>query len=758
MKVLLFFHRILLKLLSKENNVDTKPYFYNLFKKNNFIMKKYIFSFLLLGSIAFAQNLTIDETVFGPRKFAPENLTAIQWRKDSKAVTYLSSDFSSLLEKNAVNGWKETTLATKSEMELALKLKISDDEFSLRMFPFAIEWKSATKFETEVAGKKKNYLVTYDVISKQITSFFGYSNESTQARFLTNYVAWLKDNNIRITTNSGEEIIVTNDENKGIVNGSDYVHRQEFGIDRGMWWNATGTQLAYYRKDETMVGEYPIINWNEREAVNNNIKYPMAGMTSEEVTLVIFDVASGKKVTIQTGEPKEQYLTMVSWEPSGNHIYIGILNRDQNHLKFNKYDAKTGAFVKTLFEEKATTWVEPQHPLTFVPNNPNQFIYQTDFDGYNQMNLYNTDGKLVKKLGYKDVVVKDMLGFDAKNTKINYIGTSNNGLDRQLYQVDLKSGKTIQLTTISGMHTSSISSDGTMILDQYSNLGTPNEISIINLKNKMANTNLVSAKNPFTGKIDLPKIEFVTLTSADGTTPLNGRIIYPTNFDATKKYPVMVYVYGGSHAQLVTNRWLGGAGFFDLYMAQQGYVVFTLDNRGSDSRGKKFCDVTHRKLGVNEMAEQMKGIEFLKLKSFVDSNKIGVFGWSYGGFMTTSLMTNHSDVFKVGVAGGSVIDWKYYEIMYGERYMDAPQDNPEGYEKTSLLNKAKDLKGRLLIIHGAQDPVVVQQHSMNFIEACIKAGTQVDYFLYPNHEHNVGGKDRIHMYAKIADYFNVHLK
>ena len=722
-------------------------------------MKKYILSFLLVGSFAVAQNLTIEETVFGPRKYAPTTQTAQQWRKDSKSITYLSSDFSTLVEKSATNGWNATNLATKTEFESALKSKLTADEFTLRTFPFAIEWKTSNTFETEVSGKKNNYKVTYDVVTKQITSAITYSNEGAQAKFASNNnVAWLLDNNIKITTPSGQVIEVTNDENKAIVNGSDYVHRQEFGIDRGMWWNDKGTQLAYYRKDETMVANYPLTNWNEREATNKDIKYPMAGMTSENVTLVIYDVTSGKKVTIQTGEPKDQYLTMVSWEPTGKHIFIGILNREQNHLKFNKYDVTTGAFVKTLFEEKASTWVEPQHPLTFVPNNPSQFIYQTDFFGFNQMYLYNTEGKLLKNLGFKDVIVKEVLGFDTSNTKINYIGTTNNGLDRQLFQVDLKSGKTIQLTTISGTHTASVSSDGTMILDQYSNLTTPNEISILNIKNKMANTTLVKAENPFTGKIDLPKIEFVTLTSPDGKTPLNGRLIYPANFDATKKYPVMVYVYGGSHAQLVNNRWLGGAGYFDIYMAQKGYVVFTLDNRGSDSRGKKFCEVTHRNLGVNEMADQMKGIEFLKSKSFVDADKIGVFGWSFGGFMTTSLMTNHSDVFKVGVAGGPVIDWKYYEIMYGERYMDMPQENPEGYEKTSLLNKAKDLKGRLLVIHGAQDPVVVQQHSMNFIESCIKAGKQVDYFLYPNHEHNVSGKDRIHMYAKIADYFDVHLK
>ncbi len=722
-------------------------------------MKKYILSFLLVGSFAIAQNLTIDETVFGPRKYAPTSLVAQQWRADSKAITYLSTDFSSLLEKSAQNNWKETTLATKSDFEAALKSKITSDEFTLRMFPFAIEWKTTNTFETEVAGKKNNYKVAYDVNSKQITSVVSYSNEGAEAKFASNNnIAWLEGNNIRISSPNGKVIEVTSDENKAIINGSSNTHRQEFGIDRGMWWNEAGTQLAYYRKDESMVGNYPLTNWNDREASNKDIKYPMAGMTSENVTLVVYDVASGTKTTIQTGEPVEQFLTMVSWDPTGNHIYIGILNREQNHLKFNKYEVKTGKFVKTLFEEKATTWVEPQHALTFVPNNPKQFIYQTDYHGYNQMYLYNTDGKLLKNLGFKDVIVKDMLGFDAKNTKINYIGTTNNGLDRQLFQVDIKSGKTIQLTTVPGMHNASVSSDGTMILDQFSNLNTPNETSILNFKNKMANIPLVKAENPFTGKIDLPKIEFVTLTSPDGKTPLNGRIIYPTNFDASKKYPVMLYVYGGSHAQLVTNRWLGGAGYFDMYMAQQGYVVFTLDNRGSDARGKKFCEVTHRNLGVNEMEDQMKGIEFLKSKAFVDANKIGVFGWSYGGFMTTSLMTKHAETFKVGVAGGPVMDWKYYEIMYGERYMDMPQENPEGYEKTSLLNKAKDLKGRLLIIHGAQDPVVVQQHSMNFVEACIKAGKQVDYFLYPNHEHNVGGTDRIHMYAKIADYFDIHLK
>lgn len=722
-------------------------------------MKKYILGFLLLGCTGFAQKLTIEETVTGPKKYAPTTQIAQQWRKDSKAITFVSTDLMSLIEKSASSNWKESVLSSKSDLESALKAKYPSEEFTLKSYPTTLHWVSKNTFETKITGKKFSYKVVYDVVTKQIVSGFAYTSNAENVTFSpqNSHVAWLQENNIRITDASGNVVEVTNDSNKGIVNGTDNVHRQEFGIKEGMWWTATGNKLAYYRKDETMVGNYPIINWNEREAVAHEIKYPMAGMTSENVTVVVYDLATKNKVTIQTGEPKEQFLTMVSWEPTGKYIFIGVLNREQNHLKFNKYDAATGAFVKTLFEEKASTWVEPQYSLLFVPNNPNQFIYQTDFYGYNQMYLYTTDGKLVKNLGYNDVVVKEVLGFDAKASKINYIGTSNNGLDRQLYQVDLKSGKTIQLTTISATHNATVSDDGTMVLDQYSNTTTPNDISIVDLKSKKTTT-LVKAENPFTGKIDMPKMELVALTSADGVTPLNARIIYPANFDATKKYPVMVYVYGGSHAQLVTNRWLGGGGYFDYYMAQNGYVVFTLDNRGSDSRGKKFCDVTHRNLGVNEVADQMKGIEFLKSKTFVDADRIGVFGWSFGGFMSTTLMTTQTDTFKVGVAGGPVIDWKYYEVMYGERFMDTPQENPEGYAKASLLDKAKNLKGRLLIIHGAQDPVVVQQHSMNFIEACIKAGKQVDYFLYPNHEHNVAGRDRIHMYAKIADYFDVHLK
>lgn len=724
-------------------------------------MKKVLWLFLLSGIAATAQkNLTIQEATSGQyREFAPKTIVAPHWRPDARMLTHLDETYGKLMMRTESGDWAETVMLTKEDLTAALKAKFPQETFNLRMFPYDYEWKDKSTLKLNVAGENITYIVLLDADSKSIKSAIAISPEAAQQQLSPNgnHVSWLKDNNIVITPQNGSNINVTNDTDKGVVNGSDYVHRQEFGINKGMWWSPDGSKLLYYRKDETMVTNYPLVQWGGRIAENKDIKYPMAGMKSEEVTLVVYNVANQQKVTLKTGEPKEQYLTSVTWSPDGKSVFVGILNREQNHLKMNQYDAASGNLVKTLFEEKAPTYVEPLHDLTFVPGNNNQFLYRSEKNGFEQLYLYDTNGKQIRNLGYLDVVITEFLGFDTDAKNAFYMGTADAGLQRQVYKVELKSGKTIPVTLIGGMHSSIVSSDGTLVYDAYSNTTTPNTIHIMDLKKRNAKM-LLQAEDPYKGKTVLPKMELVIVTAADGKTPLNGRMIYPANFDAKKKYPVIVYVYGGPHAQLVQNEWLGGASLFDYYLAQQGFIVFTLDNRGSDARGRDFEHVIHRNLGVNEMADQMKGVAYLKSKPFVDAERIGVSGWSFGGFMATSLMLDQADTFKVGVAGGPVIDWKYYEIMYGERYMDTPQENPEGYKNTNAIDKANKLKGRLLVIHGAQDPVVVQQHSMDFIQACIMAGKNVDYFLYPTQEHNMRGKDRVHLNQKIADYFETHLK
>ncbi len=723
-------------------------------------MKKLLLLFLLGTTCAYGQrNFTIDETVYGPGKFTPKTFYALQWLSSDDAISHLDEGYQKLILRESKENWGAQDLTTITELQQAINTTLPSEKIILKIFPPSYTWKSDQVFSFAIAGEKSTYTIDYDISSKKAILTATIPNTALNVEYSSDNtkVAYLIGNNIEIVNRHGQTTQVTKDTIDGIVNGSEFVHRQEFGIKKGMWWSPDNQKLLYYRKDETMVTKYPLPQWDTRIATIKDIRYPMAGMKSEEVTLIVYNTETRQYVTLQTGTPKEQYLTIVTWDPSSEYIYVGVLNRGQDHLKLNQYNAQTGAFVKTLFEERSTTWVEPQEPLIFLPNNNDQFLYQTDKDGYNQLYLYNTSGKLVKHLGYNDVIVTEFQGFDQKGRKAYYIGATNKGLERHLFEVDLKSGKTEQLTIDSGMHHASVSPSGTFILDQYSNLSTPNKININNRKGKRI-TPLLEAENPFIGKINLPHIEIREFTSADGKTPLNARITYPTNFDSTKKYPVMVYLYGGSHAQLITDGWLGGIGYFDLYMAQNGYVVFTLDNRGSDARGRDFTRITHRQLGEAEMADQLIGFDFIRSLPYVDADRMGIFGWSFGGFMATSLMTKHNDIFHTAVAGGPVIDWKYYEVMYGERYMDTPQENPDGYEKTSLLNKADQLKGNLLIIHGAQDPVVVQQHSMDFIEQCIKKGKQVDYFLYPTHEHNVKGKDRIHLYEKIARYFDIHLK
>ncbi|KGE13566.1 S9 family peptidase [Sphingobacterium deserti] len=722
-------------------------------------MKKLLILFLLGSSLAYGQrNFTIEETVFGPRQFAPQNLVLPQWIPGAEAFTHLDAQYQNLEIREAANNWQPMRILSVGDLAEALKIA-TGETIKLSNFPTDYKWINANTLNFSYQSAQQQYYLVYDIRDKKTTilSKTPVSGRNVERSDDYRKAAYLIGNNIELTDASGKTTRVTTDKVDGLVNGSDYTHRQEFGITKGMWWSPDNEKLLYYRKDETMVSDYPLIQWSDRVATVKNIRYPMAGMKSEEVSLVVYDSRNQQKTTLKTDGPKEQYLTLCTWDPSGKFVYVGVLNRGQNHLKLNKYDATSGALIKTLFEEESSSWVEPLHALRFVPNKNDQFLYQTDRDGFNQLYLYNTEGKLIRSLGYDNVIVESLGDFSADGKKISYTGVTNNGLDRHLFQVDINTGKTQQLTNESGVHQASLSHNGNYLYDQYSNLTTANKIVVRSIGNKKSTT-LLEASNPFQGKIDLPTIEPVALTSADGKTPLNGRIIYPPNFDATKKYPVLYYLYGGSHAQLVQNKWLYGAGYFDLYMAQQGYVVFTMDNRGSDARGRDFTRVTHRELGKAEMADQLQGVAYLKNKPFVDSKRMGIFGWSFGGFMTTSFMVNQPDIFHTAVAGGPVIDWKFYEVMYGERYMDSPQENPEGYKSTSLLHKAKQLKGNLMIIHGAQDPVVVQQHSMEFIEACIKAGKQVDYFLYPTHEHNVLGKDRIHMYDKIAKYFDIHLK
>ena len=578
-------------------------------------------------------------------------------------------------------------------------------------------------------------------------------------------VAFVKDDNLYVTDAQGNTRQLTKDGSHDIVYGQS-VHRDEFGIYKGTFWSNDGQKLAFYRMDQSMVTDYPLVNIDTRVATELPTKYPMAGETSHKVTVGVYDLKTGKTVYLKAGDPTDRYFTNIAWSPANEAVYMIELNRDQTDMELVKYDASTGEKLSTLYKEHHDKYVHPVNPITFLPWDADKFILQSEKDGYNHLYLFNTKGEQLKQITSGKWVVLDLIGFTSKPGEVLILSTESSPIQNNIYKVNVETGKRTLLDNGRGCHANTygggghrypmLSASGRYAFDSYSEPDVPRCIDIINIE-KEKGYSYFKADNPWTG-YNVPEYSCGTIKAADGVTDLYYRMVKPVNFDPNKKYPTVVYVYGGPGVRNVEARWHYASRSWETYMAQKGYLLFILDNRGSSDRGRDFEQATFRHLGVEEMKDQLKGVEYLKSLEYVDTTRMGVHGWSYGGFMTTSLMTTYPDVFKVGVAGGPAIDWKWYEVMYGERYMDTPQANPDGYAETSLINKAKNLKGKLQIIIGTDDPTVVPQHALSFIKKCNEVGTQPDFYVYPGEGHNMMGHQSVHLHERITQYFEDYLK
>ena len=705
------------------------------------------------------KSFTLEDLMPGGNNYfnmQPKNIQGLGWWGD----LMLKGEIEELKALNPANG-KEETLVTLQEVNdlLAAKELGKMHHFYSIAMPYEQKWML-------VNTRKHRVLVDLDtkeiIWSQAIPAKAANQDWNQKSRAL----AYTIDNNLYVLPSEGEAIQVTN-EPDGVLCGQS-VHRNEFGINSGIFWSPKGNLLAFYRMDQSMVTDYPQVNTSTRIATLAPDKYPMAGMTSHKVTVGVFNPSTKETVWLKAGDPTDRYFTNVSWSPDERSIYVIELNRDQNHSQLVQYDAATGEKIAMLYEEKHDKYVEPQHPIVFLPWDSNKFIYQSQRDGYNHLYLFDTQarafggrevgGTLVgEQLTQGEWLVQNILGFNEKTKEVIIMSTELSPLQSNAYAVNVKNGKRRLIGAAEGVHRVQLSGSGKYVIDNYTSHNVARSIDILPVSGKGKSHNLLTAENPMDA-YNMPEITLGTIKAADGETDLYYRLVKPVNFDANKKYPAVIYVYGGPHAQMITDVRNYGAGGWDIYMAQLGYVMLTVDNRGSSNRGLEFENCTYRKLGVEEMKDQMKGVELLKSLGYVDEGRIGVHGWSFGGFMTTNLMLTYNDTFKVGVAGGPVIDWKMYEVMYGERYMDTPQDNPEGYKNSDLTQRAGDLKGRLQLIIGANDPVCVPQHSIAFLRACIDAGTQPDYFIYPGGEHNMFGRDRVHLYTRITRYFEDFLK
>lgn len=748
----------------------------------------------MIATISSAQEkktFTLNDVIPGGDNYfnlVPKSMPGLQWWGDICVRTDIEN-----IKKIDTKSRKESILVTLEEVNEALKngempYKLTGHIKPLRtLMAASLPWGDRnvitfTQYDDRTPGQK--YMIWYDFSKKKIVNLFNLQGEGpTNFDFCkeNGYMAYTIGNDLYVAHEGDFSSMVNpkvtgnQQQEKDVVYGQ-AVHRNEFGIMKGTFWSPKGTYLAFYRMDQSMVTDYPQVNTTARIAELVPDKYPMAGMTSHKVTVGIYNVKDGKTIYLQAGDPTDRYFTNISWGPDEKSVFVIELNRDQNHAQLVQYDAVSGQKIGVLYEEKHARYVEPQHPLIFLPWDDSQFIYQTQRDGFNHLYLMDTKTKLKGEwktgkdsedqyceylkaipLTEGNWLVQDVLGFNAARKEIIIASTEISPLQTNIFSLNVKNGKRTLIGMEDGTHQAKLSASGTYLIDYFTSNNVPREISILPTTGKKGTT-LFTATDPLKENYNLPEITVGTIKAADGETDLYYRLIKPVNFDPNKKYPAIIYVYGGPHAQMIHNTRFYDARGWDLYMAQQGYVMLTVDNRGSDNRGIKFENCTFRHLGTEEMKDQVQGAKFLQSLPYVDADKIGVHGWSFGGFMTTNLMLTYPDIFKVGVAGGPVIDWQFYEVMYGERYMDTPQANPEGYKESNLRLKAGNLKGRLEVIIGGMDPTCVPQHSISFLRACIDAGTHPDFFIYPEDGHNMMGRDRVHLHEHITRYFLDHLK
>ncbi|MFA3781825.1 S9 family peptidase [Melioribacteraceae bacterium 4301-Me] len=709
------------------------------------------FFFFLISLLSFcyvnAQNklLTTEDVVINSySSLAPQNLKQLNWIANTENFYFITNDADQALVVGSLYNTKVDTLIRLSELLTQLQ---NYGIKNLSNFPL-INWVNSENFTFFTNNK----LFSYNVPLKKMRLINQVDENTGDISLSPNkkFIAFTKGNNLFVALSEKNTVQISHDTISDIVNGQ-AVHRNEFGINSGIFWSPNSNYVAYYRMDQTMVTNYPIVDISSTPAKLHNIKYPMAGQASHHVTIGIYNIKTNETTWLKTGEPLDQYLTCVTWSPDEKYIFVAHLNRDQNHLQLKKYDISSGEPIQILFEEKNDKYVEPLNPLYFRPNHPSEFIWISRRDGYNHLYLYDINGTLIKQVTSGNWEVLDFEGYDSTGNYVYYYSTEISPIERHFYRINLINGQKINLTKEEGIHSVSVSYNGKYFIDNFNNIHTPRVINIID---ESGNTlrNLLTSENPLKD-YKLGRIRIFKIKNDEGT-ELYCRMIYPVDFDSTKKYPVIVYVYGGPHAQLVTDSW--GYGRYSLWfqqMAEHGYVIFTLDNRGSSNRGLAFEQATFRRLGTIEVKDQMTGIAYLKTLPYIDTTKFGVFGWSFGGFMATSLMLRTNNTFKVGVGGGAVIDWKYYEVMYTERYMDTPQQNPEGYKESSLLNYVQNLKGKLLLVHGTSDSTVVWQHTLEFAKKCADLNIPLDYFPYPGQPHGVTGPDAVHLYNKITNYF-----
>lgn len=712
---------------------------------------------LLLPALSFGQKqITLDDVTVN-NTFAQKSVSGINWMNDGKFYSSLSDN--KILKYDVTTGQTAEVIVDGNSLTPKIQIQgytFSQDEKKLLL---------TTAMESIYRRSYKAEYYIYDLLTKTLTPL-SKNGKQQYATFSpdVSHIAFTRSNNLfYVKVQDMSEVQVTDDGKfNRIINGStDWVYEEEFGFAQAFYWSPNGQKLAYYRFDESMVKEYNLQKWNRGQLYPEDyrFKYPKAGETNSVVEIVFYDLASKQKVKPDLGSDQDIYIPRAQWTTDPNLFSVRKMNRLQNEAELIHIHATTGA-TQVILKEVSDTYVDMEYTDELIYTaDKKYFIAASERSGYKHLYWYSIDGKLIHPITTGNWEVTQLVGYDEKAKTVYYLSTEGNYLNRTFYSISMDGKKKTKLSNQEGWHSINLSKDNQFYIDNFSNAAQPLTVSLFKTKGNAlvkvleANESLKKTLNEY----GIGPKEFFTYKSADGTTDLDGYLIKPFNFDASKNYPVLVYQYSGPRSSSVSNSFGGGYFYWYHMLAQQGVLVAVIDTRGTGNRGEKFAKMTYKQLGKYELEDLLAGARHLGALPFIDEARIGIFGWSYGGYMTSLAMTKGGGVYKLGIAGAPVTNWRFYDTIYTERFLQTPQLNPGGYDDNSPTTYAANLQGKFLLIHGTGDDNVHFQNSVALEDGLIRAGKQFRSFYYPDLPHGWGGKPRQHLLVMMTEFIQENL-
>jgi dipeptidyl-peptidase-4 len=684
--------------------------------------------------------------------FSPKSVQNIRWMNDGDY--YSATKDNKIIQYHIVDGTEKVLFdgAKFSGSDAGKPFQIQGYQFS------SDETKLLLKTDVEQIWRRstREHYYVYDRTSNRLTKLTK-SDEKQQYAELSpsgERAAFVRDNNLFwVDLDTGNETQITHDGafNKVINGASDWVYEEEFGFAKAWFWSPKGDRIAFYRFDEEQVKEFFMTDWGNLYPGLVKYKYPKAGEKNSIVSIHVYDLTTGKMATMDVGEETDQYIPRINWTRDDNLLAIRRMNRLQNKVDLLFANATSGS-ARTILTEKSDTWIDIHDDLYFLSNGQ-QFITTSDKSGYNHIYLYNMKGKQLGQVTKGDFDVTNLIGHNERTYELYFVSTEDSPLQRQLYKIRVDGKKKQKLTERAGWHTINMSRDFKYYIDNWSDYNHPPVVSLHHQDGRTVRT--IEDNAGLTQKLSAYNFiqkDFIKL-DVNGVS-LNVYVMKPAHFDSTEKYPVLMYVYGGPGSQTVTRRFESGQrAMWHQYLANQGYMIVSVDNRGTGARGRDFKKQTYKKLGQMETADQIAAAKKLAELPYVDGNRIGIWGWSYGGYMSSLALAEGNDVFKTAIAVAPVTNWRFYDTIYTERFMQTPQMNPEGYREGSPLAKAGQIKGNYLLVHGTGDDNVHFQNSIAMINALVAADVEFQTMIYPNRNHGIyGGNTRKHLYKMLSQY------